>query len=497
MKKIFLLIIMVVSAICYSQTEVSRFDIDLKNNRDIFQIVNDSTKQTHLFLCDKKKINVFLLDDQMKAKDSISTTRPEKSYKDIIGYSGNKNNYNLYFANKDRDKICGININLDKRTTDKSTHQFDFMNERFLECFSENDKFYLMTILVNSSVLKLYVFDKDGKIEIKNINLKPFKFLTKGDYISNLSDVFEQTIGGLSEFESSNTIQKINTESPTSIVQTAKKRKFYSNSNEITISLDFSVVKTQIIFIDLKTFVPRFKEFEQKVIVGSKVKNSNSLLFENKLVQMVLSAEEMWITVKDLNNNLLKEYSANKDAEISFKNSDIVRSESSAFIAIVAERSERILEKTDQFLRKIAKSNVGIACYAIDSNIYATIGSVAPEKNVGGGGMIGSGGFGMGAFPGMGFGNGFYFSNIYFNNISNNYNSYGNRRVIFIQSIFDKNFNHLEGNVKPNVFDKIKDFKGENDLPPSDETLFKLQGAYYLGQYSNLIKSFSIKKFED
>lgn len=107
------------------------------------------------------------------------------------------------------------------------------------------------------------------------------------------------------------------------------------------------------------------------------------------------------------------------------------------------------------------------------------------------------GGFGPNAFPGIGLGNGFYIRNVYFNPVSCNYNSYGNRRAIFIKSIFDNDFNHLSGTVKPNAFDMINDFKGEGAEKTADETLFKLNGAYYLGQYNESKNTFSINKFQD
>lgn len=303
-----------------------------------------------MFLSDKKKLNAFRLNEKMMVVDTISTSRPEKKYKDIIGYSGEINNLNLFFANTAKNEIFGVNINFDKRTTDKRSYQFDFSNESFLKCFSENKKFYMMTIVQNSSVIKLYVFDGNGDYQAKLINLRSFPFSNISPTISNLYDVFDITVGGLAVFEEEFSIQEIDSDSPTTIVETAKKKKCYSNSKEIVISLDLSKQITQLITIDLKTFVPTFKEFQQKVIVGSKTQNSNSLFFENKLIQVVLSSDEMWITIKDLNNTLLKEYSASKDAEISFKNSDIIRSESPTFIAIAGERSERVLESSQQFL---------------------------------------------------------------------------------------------------------------------------------------------------
>jgi hypothetical protein len=476
---------------CFSQEQVSGFYHDLKNNRDFFQIVNDSTKQTLLFLSDKKKINTFLLNNQMEIVDSLSFNRPKRKYKDIIGYSGEQSNQNLFWATDLRNEIIAQHINLSKKKTDTTTYKINLYEESFLQCFSENKKFYILTVVQISNFLKLYVFDEKGKLEVKKIDLSPFPLLLSDKKKGKISDVFMQNIGVFQVFESSNSLQKIDSESPTSIVATAKKRKCYTNAKEIIISLDFAKSKTQLLLIDLKTFIPTFKEFEHKIIEGSENEtiNSNSLVFENKLIQLVLTASKMHITIRDLSNNLLKEYTASKGEPINFKNSDIVRSETSTFIAVGNNRSERVLEKTEQFLRKIVDSNVGISCYNNGVEVLTTIGSASSEIQTGG----------FSAPMGSAFGNGspIFFSNVYFNSISDNFNTYNNRRVIYIDCLFDQNFNHVPGKIKPNSFDKIREFKTKNNNDSRDETVFKLDGAYYLGQYNNVYKLFTIRKFTD
>ena len=52
----------------------------------VFQAVNKKTNEATLFLADKQRINAIQLSDKMTFKDSLSSKRPNKIFKNIIGY---------------------------------------------------------------------------------------------------------------------------------------------------------------------------------------------------------------------------------------------------------------------------------------------------------------------------------------------------------------------------------------------------------------------------
>ncbi|MFM7895160.1 MAG: hypothetical protein ACKO8L_04345, partial [Flavobacterium sp.] len=103
MKKIFLLIFFFTIKI-QSQSNINNVDIRLNSNRDVFQIIDQENQKVNLFLSDKYKVNSFILDNQMKTFDTLSGIRPEKKYKDILGYSGNFYNPVIYWSDKQKNK---------------------------------------------------------------------------------------------------------------------------------------------------------------------------------------------------------------------------------------------------------------------------------------------------------------------------------------------------------------------------------------------------------
>lgn len=76
------------------------------------------------------------------------------------------------------------------------------------------------------------------------------------------------------------------------------------------------------------------------------------------------------------------------------------------------------------------------------------------------------------------------------------FNSYANRKVVYIHSIFDKDSNHVLGEIQLLAFDKIRNFIDKNTTLTS-QTLFKQNNVYYLGNYNKTDQEYIIRKFQD
>ena len=78
----------------------------------------------------------------------------------------------------------------------------------------------------------------------------------------------------------------------------------------------------------------------------------------------------------------------------------------------------------------------------------------------------------------------------------NNLNSYKGRKVVYINCLFDNNFNHLEGDVKKTAFDKLREFS-ETKENLSSPVVFKFNSALYYGGFDKETKTYSFYKFND
>jgi flagellar motor component MotA len=77
-----------------------------------------------------------------------------------------------------------------------------------------------------------------------------------------------------------------------------------------------------------------------------------------------------------------------------------------------------------------------------------------------------------------------------------NFNSYSNRKIVYIDCLFDTNNNHVDGTVNPLAFDKIQDYVEKNKKLASP-TIFKLANVYYFGNYNTDSKTYELRKFTD
>lgn len=78
----------------------------------------------------------------------------------------------------------------------------------------------------------------------------------------------------------------------------------------------------------------------------------------------------------------------------------------------------------------------------------------------------------------------------------NSFNAYSNKKVVYMSGLFDKDNNHIKGDIDALAFDKIRtffDYKKDVSLP----TLYKMDTNYFFGYYDDTTKEYTIRKFTD
>lgn len=473
------------SLISFSQELVHYTALELKRNRDVFQIVNNENKEVFFFISDKNKVTAMHLNDKMQIIDSISTGRPDKKkFADMIGYNSTDSNARLFWSSQDRSLILSQFYDFKARKITTQEVTLFLKNEQVLQDFSSKNKFYILTVVKDSNTFKLHVFDQDGDHETKTIDLSNFRFYKKDYTKTNLYGLFEET---LYSFEGPFSLQNITAENPTSIADGAKKRKCYFSDKQLTITLDSNVDYTQVLIIDLENFTTSEKIIRKPIIVTQErsVLNSNSFYFDNKLYQIKSSQNEFFFTINDMEGNVLKNYHITAETPIDFKNS-VIYQEGGDF------GGKRILDNSSQFIRKVNKLNSGISCYHIGENTLVTLGSVSEVKQTTSTIFVGAGMVGIAASAVMGA------TMAYYNSTMSSFNSYSNKKVVKIECLFDKDNNHLKDELQPLAFDKIRTFFDDSaNSDVSSQTLFKMNSLYYLGYYDNKTKEYIIRKFAD
>lgn len=477
-KKIILPVLLLSHSFIFSQTVVNSINIDLKKDRDVFQIVDQQNKKVILFLSDKKNVNALKLDENFIVIDSISTLRPDKNYSEMCGYIQSNNQYKLFWSSGDSKSIQSQTFDFETKKTVNKIFNLELKKERIIQKFYESGKFYIVTTVKDSNFLKFYIFDESDTLSEKTIDFEKCNFYLSNFKKSNLYGLLSEN---LLPFENAFSLQRIVAESPSSLTFSSKKRKCYINKNNFIVSIDTNTSYSQLITINLLDFTYNEKIFKQPFILRAEFAtiSANSFLIEDKLFQIKLNEDVMYLIIKDLDDNLLKEYKTFAANNIEYKNSNIIQENGNS-------DNSRVLDKTFQFLRKINSSNCGISCYKLNENFLIKIGSVSElqqnNSNVMYGAMLGGI---AGALIAAAISNPTY----------DNFSSYANRKVVYINSLFDINNNHVKGVINPIAFDKIQNYLGKNN--PISPTIFQMDNNYYLGKFNEIAKTYVIMKFTD
>ena len=218
-----------------------------------------------------------------------------------------------------------------------------------------------------------------------------------------------------------------------------------------------------------------YKRIEKKGFLKEELRaESNSFVFENYYFSIYSTTSKLVFSIYDLtNDSYLKEYTISDNDSISFKNSPVIMTRGKY-------TKTKESNKSNQFIRNLTSSNSGISAYEKNGLFIVTLGS--SEK-------IQSGGFAMvGGLLG-GIAGAMLFSV---------FDSYSNTESIRIECLFDKDFNHVLGEVPKNGFDRIKefiDYREFNRFPL--QTVFQYRDNYIWGYYDPNSGVYSFYRFDD
>ncbi|MGO4772633.1 hypothetical protein ACEN2I_13295 [Flavobacterium sp. W22_SRS_FK3] len=495
LKKILLASLFLNGLVSFSQEIVKEFDLKLDKKRDYFQVTNETDKEVILFLNDKENITSVRFDEKFDIKDSLSTTRPEKKYKEIVGYSRNDRNYFLYWASEDRKEINVQHFNFTNKETHTTPITLELKKEKIVKELTINNTFYLITIVKNTSILKFYISDNNGNLNEKIVDLSHLEFKNIFDNPKDLYTV-------LTDESADPFFQTIDNDSPPSLALSAKRYKIYTyNHDEVIFTIDNTSNGTHVLRINLQDFTPNLKYIAQPKTVkgeyGAIEFRSNSFLIDNKILQLKTNSFVLFFNVSDFDGNKIKEFKVFHDKEIDFNNSEFFQENASI-------EDKKTILNTEKFLRKI-HNFPSVSCYNLNGTYYTAIGSSVDRYHQNFSSVMGM----SSSVTGIGLVNGGLVPISYgTHHTIENLISYRDKFVVYTNCLFDSNFNHIDEKLKTSAFEKARIFLEENkEIRENlllfktnlykDLILFKFDKNLYLGNYNIKNKKYQIFSFTE
>jgi hypothetical protein len=469
-KNILTLILIGASFSINAQKGIVSFKNNLKTSssylKDVIPVVNKETGEIAFFIADAKNVYGYKIDTNFKVIDSITSEEKSRKYKILIGSSASKNNsYRVFLTNKKQNKFSSVQFSFKDGTTELKEFSLG-KNEIFIQTVTSKNQFYLISGSKSRNQLYIYSFDDAGNPKRHYVNTTDLRFIDAEGKNKNL----------LSFLIQDEPLKKFEENTPNSLELTSAKRKMYVRENSILITLDHHNMFTQVLQVDINTYKAEAFQFN-KPSLSEKSKRTNSYLNGNNLFTIAVTKDAFSVEILDFKTgNLIKEYSANKNDSITFKNTAIIQ-EGGMYDAY------RELGKTKRFLKRISKGNTGISARKVNNQYHLIIGGYIVQKS-NAGMMMPFGGVAIGSIGTV---------TVFFNPAQIAFNSFTNNKTTRIESLFDTNFNHIKGEIKENAFDKMKDFKSNN----KGSTVFKYKDYYIKTSYNTFSKDFIFRKFTD
>lgn len=457
MKKIvFLLMLVSIFQVLSAQEQVSElegcFSSSKTSNKESFAVPNQIEDEMMLLFEERSFFKAKLLNPDYTEQSAITGKIVPRKYKSIIGYNIEGKNYKLFYTNATNKKFAVQTLDFNTKTATVTELGFKLKKERYVESINYNNKIHLITITKYGNDLNIYTFDNKHQHTKKTISLSSLRFPPSYRASSVYDGLIYSSYGTLG-------FAKIENQNPNVIETTSASNKMYLLDNKLVISFDVYEKMTQILKIDLDTYEVEKEIFDQPAKSEEGYSKSNSYIFENKLFQITSSRAKMKFKVVDMDSKeLIKEYGVTKEDTITFKNSPIIQEGGGMFPAL-SENRVREMEKTAKYLRKISSADLGISVYKTDDSYNVILGGTK-EINTGGGAPMMMPGFG-GALGGAAIAS-FGAVTMSFNPTFMGYNSYTATKSTYINCLFDVDFEHIEGEIQDNRYDRLNDF--ENGL---------------------------------
>ncbi len=481
----FLSIFCVFSAI--GQTPFLSISNDLKTrNRspwDAFAVVDDENKTFAIFLDDDKTLNGYLYSQDLQPLGKFVSKGLPTIYTEIIGQTLKNGQIRLFLKNLNNRNFGSVLFDFEREATIETEFGFKLNDEVYLQSHSYKDKFYILTVTKRSSILNIYTFDHDGKFGKKSFDFSDKNFGDRDNRPTRLDKLLTEFSRAL---KTETTVVKIEETNPNSIAITSNVCKIYDRGNKFVLTIDEGILYTYLFEFTLPELTVALKTFQKKQLPndGNPAIN-NSYLFEDKIFQITANSNKMLFTIKNLETEeVLKQIELSKDEEINFKNSPIIQ-EGTA----MASGERRELDETSQFLRKISDEDIGVAVMPIKEGYRITMGgnktlnvnthgTLAGQYTIGG--TVGNSGY----------------STTYFNPAFTAFNSYQYNKSTRIECLFNEDFEHIDGIIPQNVFDKIRIFTLRNPNGVA-ENVFKMKDYFIYGRYNSKEDTYQLFKFSD
>ena len=441
MKKSILFCFLSISHLFFGQIRLSDVSLELKKNSDFHQLVtqdNQNTKEIFSFVADKEKFVGIKFNSAIFFSDSISLKKPSQ-FRFLMGCGFTSENKPIaYWASDDLEQFMGIEFDYETHTTKTVLYPLDLSKQTLFTQFYINHTLYFLT--------------EGHEITSNTLDFSEFQITNSKNNNTNLNTLLREF--GMTKMEDKLFNSYLNATQPI---------KYYLRNTTLVMSLDQNLSKTQIFEIDLSNFQIKEIIFNKSNVPNSSA--SNSLLYQNRLVQLMLNSEKLEIEFFDYSTKeKIKQYTIKAETPSPF---------SSEFLIQTSNSSPTTLKNSKKFIKKLQNCDLGASLYCSNGNYIATFGGY--NEHIRSSAMLLDIGLQMAGAGG-----------------GDLLGSYVNQNIFFDVQL-DPNFNPVKTSFEPLYIDKIAQFTAQNNV--NYETIFPYKDFFIMSYYDSKKGEIVLTKF--
>lgn len=428
-------------------------------NGQILNVEDVKTNDIYVFATDDKYINILKYNKSLFLTNQYTDSIKNVGNRSIIGHSiSDDGNPILYWATENLRNIRIIKYYLGTKTSKALNFDLPLNNEYIITSFQKDNVFYILSKETSKQHLLLYKFN-NGNCEVKMFDLSAIPFQNDNGQSLAFNTILRYY-----------PIEKMDADNFNTLDKTVNKSKMYVLDGHILLTFDYSLKKTQVLNLNLETLDVTEKNFDQPISKKTS-KTSNSFFYENKLLQIKVSNEELLFDIKDFDSGTtLKSVAVSKKDTINFKNSH--------FVLQINEKKPQKIKTTDKFLKQLSNLNAGISAFKNKKNTFISFGGFA-EYQISGYDNIQS--------------------NLladFFDNDYGRYSEYSNKMTYF-DAILNSDLEFVNNKQSgPMAIDNLYYYLSINKNI-SLQNILKLKDYYILGYYDLVSKQYIMRKFTD
>lgn len=460
------LLLLLLPLLCSSQEEhISLNTVFFKEKylREAIPVINNEDELT-VFFQFRKNFTVYNFNKKGETIGaSYDIDLPKKNISHLASLV-NGNDINLIYSNLNGTKFSALSYNrISEKSSIKEELEIDLKKVSVIGYINNQNAFYLLTSIKKTSQLKIFTIDINLKVFTHIVDLSDFTI--KGD--KNWTYKLHNILFNLKVYEAPQTIKN---GIPNSLETTTAINKLFlsEDGQQLFITNDYFKSKTILAKINTKTYKGELKFFEHTDFSTNKSAiKTNSFLIDDNLCSVYWLRDYVNLKIRNINTSkVINEFEIKKDHPILFKNTPIEQ-KGGTF------NNSRILDKTNQFLRKTIHNKPGLSVFKSNSIYNLTLGYSHIED------LRPFYYFQFGLIGGM---------------ILESFGNYTKTHSVQFTSLFDNQFNHIKGRVNSNVFDKIAVFKTSlKDV--NNGFLEKKNETFFFGNYNRNKSTYKVYLF--